>query len=295
MPLLLLFCRKVLLIFVFAYLIMKAAKLHREIVKGYAASTVHEWKRLTERSGIMEYVTTSSYLEKYLPKKGTVADIGSGPGRYAIWFAQRGYGVAAVDPVEDSIRSLKARLAARRLSQRLKGAYVGFAQNLEMLESKSFDAVVCLGGPMSHIMDGEERRKAAMELVRIAKPGAPIFVSVMGRFTIFGGTVGLFQTDLDSKYIEKWAETGDYFGGYGFLPFHGFRPNELEGLFGNKVELLAKTALEGFASYRGDYIKRLMKNRRRWSKWLRIHFSTCEEPETIGVSEHYMIVAKVKK
>jgi hypothetical protein len=38
-----------------------------------------------------------------------------------------------------------------------------------------------------------------------------------------------------------------------------------------------------------------MKNKRRWNKWLRIHFSTCEEPETIGVSEHYMIVAKAKK
>lgn len=50
--------------------------------------------------------------------------------------------------MNNSINFLKARLAARRLSQRLKGACVGFAQNLEMLESKSFDAVVCLGGPL---------------------------------------------------------------------------------------------------------------------------------------------------
>lgn len=109
--------------------------------------------------------------------------------------------------------------------------------------------------------------------------------------SIIGGTVGRFQTDLDSRYIDKWAETGDYFGGYGFLPFHGFRPDELEGLFGRRVKILAKTALEGFASYRGDYIQKLMRNRRRWNNWLRIHFSTCEEPETIGVSEHYMMVA----
>ena len=38
-----------------------------------------------------------------------------------------------------------------------------------------------------------------------------------------------------------------------------------------------------------------MKNKRRWNKWLRIHFSTYEEPETIGVSEHYMIVARAKQ
>ena len=113
-----------------------------------------------------------------------------------------------------------------------------------MLESKSFDAVVCLGGPMSHIMEEKERKKAAAELVRIAKPMAPIFVSAIDMFTIFGGTVSTFQTDLDIRHIDKWAETMDYFGGYGFLPFHGFRPYELEGLLGNKVNLLARAALK---------------------------------------------------
>ena len=49
-----------------------------------------------------------------------------------------------------------------------------------------------------------------MKLVRIAKSVAPIFVSVMGRFTGFGGTVGLFQNDLDGKHIEDWAEAGTF-------------------------------------------------------------------------------------
>jgi SAM-dependent methyltransferase len=274
---------------------METRKLHNEIVKGYSASTAHEWIRLTRKSGIMEYLTTVRYLEKYLPKGGLVADIGSGPGRYSLWLAEHGYRVVAVDPVESSIRSLRARFRTRGLYHKLDAAHVGFAQDLGMLESGSFDAVVCLGGPISHIMSEKERRSAAMELVRIAKPGAPIFASVMGRFTIFGGTVGMFQADLDSKYIEKWAETGDYFGGYGFLPFHGFRPDELEGLFGNKVELLAKTALEGFASYNDRQVEKLMRNKKRWNRWLRIHFSISEEPETIGVSEHYMVVAKAKR
>ncbi len=71
---------------------MEAAKLYGEIIKGYAASTLHEWDRLTSSNGIMEYITTIHYLEKYLPKNGVVADIGSGPGRYSIWLAQHGYG-----------------------------------------------------------------------------------------------------------------------------------------------------------------------------------------------------------
>ena len=76
----------------------------------------------------MEYITTIHYLEKYLPKIGVIADIGSGPGRYSLWLAQHGYDGVAVDPVEKSIKSLKARFAARKLKKRLKGTYLGFAR-----------------------------------------------------------------------------------------------------------------------------------------------------------------------
>ncbi|MEM0154913.1 MAG: hypothetical protein QW814_03725, partial [Methanothrix sp.] len=141
-----------------------------------------------------------------------------------------------------------------------------------------------------------KREAAATELKRITKKNRNIFVSVMGRLMLFGGTVSIFQTDLDAtNYINKWASTGDYFGGYGFLPFHGFKPDELEVLFGSNVKILAKTALEGFASYRGKYVIKLMKNKARWNTWLNIHFNICEEPETIGTSEHYMLVMKKQK
>lgn len=61
----------------------------------------------------------------------------------------------------------------------------------------------------------------------------------------------------------------------------------------NKTKPLARTALEGSASYRGSYAKEFMKNRRRRNKWLRIYFSAwCEGPETTEISEHYAIVAR---
>ena len=59
---------------------METAKLCNEIAKGYASSTAREWKRLALRNGIMEYITTAHYLEKYMPGwKALVADIGSSP------------------------------------------------------------------------------------------------------------------------------------------------------------------------------------------------------------------------
>ncbi|MEM0155792.1 MAG: hypothetical protein QW597_04225 [Thermoplasmataceae archaeon] len=87
---------------------------------------------------------------------------------------------------------------------------------------------------------------------RIARHDKNIFVSVIGRLMLFGGTVSIYQADLDSNYIRKWASTGDYSGGFGFMPFHGLNPNEFGGFFRSDVKVLAKTAFEDFASYRGN-------------------------------------------
>ena len=67
-------------------------KFYKSILKGYSASTPHGLERLALSNGIIEHMTTIHYLEKYLPKNGVVADIGSDPGRYSLWFAQHGYG-----------------------------------------------------------------------------------------------------------------------------------------------------------------------------------------------------------
>lgn len=270
---------------------MESRKLHNLVMGHYSERYKSEWGRLTRGKAILEFMTTTRYLAQYLPRRGTVLDLGSGPGRYSVWLAKRGYKVVAVDPVSINIRSLKARMRALGLASRLQSVHVGLAQDLGFLKSSSFDAVVCLGGPLSHIMSLRERKMAASEMLRVAKPGAMIFVSVMGRLSVFGGTVRSFQRDLDSTFINKWADTGDYPGGYGFTPFHGFKPYELERLFGDRLRLKAKTALEGYTAYTTkSEITRLMRSKRRWNKFLKIHFSICEEPETIGVSEHYMIV-----
>ena len=61
-----------------------------------------ESSRLAEESfGILERLRTQHLLERTLPAPpATIVDIGSGPGVYSVWLAQRGYTVHAIDPVE---------------------------------------------------------------------------------------------------------------------------------------------------------------------------------------------------
>ena len=44
--------------------------------------------------------------------------------------------------------------------------------------------MICLGGPLSHVVNRQKRDRAVRELVRLAKPGAPIAVSVMSRLRV---------------------------------------------------------------------------------------------------------------
>src|SRR5258705_9727667 len=75
-----------------------AAREADEIAAYYALGLERE--RLAGGQGALELARTQALLERYLPPPpGVVADVGGGPGRYAVWLAQRGYRVHLVDPV----------------------------------------------------------------------------------------------------------------------------------------------------------------------------------------------------
>ncbi|MDY6778489.1 MAG: class I SAM-dependent methyltransferase, partial [Candidatus Nanohaloarchaea archaeon] len=67
------------------------------------------------------------------------------------------------------------------------------------LDSDSFDAVLCLGGPLSHVTDADEREDAASELQRVARSGAPVLVSVMGFYGL-----------LVLAAVEQWGFIYEY-------------------------------------------------------------------------------------
>ena len=45
----------------------------------------------------LEYELTLRYLDRYLPKEGTILEIGPATGRYTLFMAQRGLQITAVD------------------------------------------------------------------------------------------------------------------------------------------------------------------------------------------------------
>jgi len=169
----------------------------------------------------------------------------------------------------------------------------GSLVDLSTFPEDHFDAVVCLGGPLSHVLCEERRREAVAELIRVTRPGGMLFVSVMGRLSVLVVELTLFPQEIGMFHFDELRDTGDYHGGYGFTACHFFLPEELREAFaGQGVEVLQMVGLEGISSHHRRELNRLARDPERWPGWLETHFRTCTHPAVVGMSEHMLIVCR---
>jgi SAM-dependent methyltransferase len=134
-----------------------------------------ERDRLVGSKGALEFERTIEILQRRMPPApAAVADIGGGPGRYALWLAELGYTVQHRDLMELHVNQLQAFG-----SPSIQTA-VGDARNLDLPDS-SVDAVLLLG-PLYHLPEREDRIQTLEEARRIVRAGGPIFIAAISRW-----------------------------------------------------------------------------------------------------------------
>jgi ubiquinone/menaquinone biosynthesis C-methylase UbiE len=169
----------------------------------------------------------------------------------------------------------------------------GTIVDLSRFADNTFDGVICLGGPLSHVVDQRKRDKATRELVRVAKPEAPIAVSVMSRLSVLVVELTMFPAEMEMPHYQKLLNTGDYLGQYGFTACHFFLPEEFRAAFDDKgVEVVELVGLEGISSSHRKELKHIAKNEKQWKTWQATHLKTCTHPAVVGTSEHMLLVAR---
>jgi len=268
----------------------------KELVKKhYTEYGVGEWERLTRHPyHRLEFDTTMHFLRKYLPNKGLVLDAGGGPGRYTIELARLGYDVILVDLTPKLLEIGREQIKKAKVESRVKQIIEGSIDDLSMFEDNIFDAVVCLGGALSHVLYKEQRQKAADELVRVAKHNAPIFVSVIGRLAVCMNTIVYLWPELQTApdMYRTFTTIGYYPGGTGFAPCHFYVPEELRDEFKGKTRILKMVGLEGiFSTHEKEYneVYTMVKyNEILWET----HLKTCTHPSIVGISEHFMMICR---
>jgi ubiquinone/menaquinone biosynthesis C-methylase UbiE len=261
----------------------------------YAKRYSYEWRRLAQDPyHQIEFVVTLHFLEKYLPEKGLILDVGGGPGRYSIEMAKRNYDIVLLDLVPEMLELAKTKIRKAGVEKRVKQIVQGSVEDLSIFDDEKFNAVLCLGAPLCHLLKAEQREKAAAELMRVARKNAPVFVSVISR-------IGLLKTILtefpqEMKYAKHHWQVGDYIPGLhgeGFTATHWFTPEELRAIFerhGAKAIELA--GLEGLSSHHKKETNILHRDKEGWKMWTEILLETCTHPSAVGSSEHFLLVCK---
>ena len=264
-----------------------------EIEAHYAGAK--EADRLSGPYGELEKLRTQAILARHLPPPPAVIfDVGGAAGAYAFAFAERGYPVHLIDPVDLHLEQARSRSASS--GPALASITKGDARHLTA-PSNTADAVLLLG-PLYHLIERADRLAALREAHRILKPHGLLFAAAISRFAslIDGFARGFFQDPDFRKIVAEDLDTGqhrnptnhqDYFT---TAYFH--RPEDLT----NELREAGFTcprivAVEG-PVWSTPYFPQAWADPSQ-RKSLMEFLSTIEaEPSALGASAHFIAVAR---
>lgn len=246
--------------------------------------------RLDTAAGRLEFARTTEVVGRTLPAApATIADIGGGPGRYVDWLVDSGYTVIHRDPIAIHVEAVRSRHGVAVDSA------VGDARSVDLADA-SVDAVLLLG-PLYHLPDRADRRRALAEARRIVRPGGTVHAAAISRWA--SRLDGILVARVDRSHpamlhmIDDFERSGHMsplheaaFTGYSHVPSE-FRDEVIAS--GLAVESLVSVEGIGFAL--GDLGERLADPAER-SRLLDMLRAVESVPELLGVGPHLLATAR---
>lgn len=263
----------------------------KEVTRYY--QEVAEEGRLAAGPSQLEFARTKEVVLRYLPPPpATILDVGGAAGTYALWLAEKGYQVHLIDAVPRLVEEAQRRSQAS--PHQIWTCQVGDARELPFDDGVA-DGVLLLG-PLYHLTEAAERRRALREVYRVLRPGGVMFAAAISRCAsaLDGVARDLFadpsfaaivQQDLEQGQHRNETSNWDYFT---TAYFH--RPEELQhevtsagftcqGVFG----------LEGPGWILSDFNERWADLRKR-DDLLRVARALEREASIVGLSAHLLAV-----
>ena len=123
-----------------------------------------EDNRFSSKHGMVEYITTLKYIDKYLQVGQRILEIGCGTGKYALHYARKGYRIDAIDLMQINLDVLhKNMLPTDNIC-----AIQGNALDLSAYKDEIFDITLLLG-PMYHLFTDADKIKCLQKLCELQK------------------------------------------------------------------------------------------------------------------------------
>lgn len=250
-------------------------------------SSHDEEGRLLSQVGQVEYITTMTYIHRYLEMQKAqreqgmlrILEVGAGTGRYSLTLAGEGYLVDAVELTKHNLEILRSKIT----EQMQITAVQGNALDLSRYEENTFDLVLVLG-PLYHLYTREDQMQALREAVRVARNGGYIFAAYCMNESV------VLQYEFLGEHIKEDRASGKLRGDYHCLSqpedlFVMMRKEEIEAL-GRQlpVERRGLIATDGATVYMRELVDAM--DQEIFAKWVEYHLLTCERQDLIGATNH---------
>lgn len=232
----------------------------------------------------IEFLVTKEYIEKYLKENDKILEIGAGTGRYSLFYASKGYNVTAIEFVQHNLDILKSKI---RKDMKIV-AEQGDAVDLSRFKDNAFDVTLVLG-PLYHLYEDEDIRKAISEAIRVTKKNGIIMIAYItsdGVFADWGVDHLLdgFPNDFDENFkLIRYPEGI-------FAPFYIKEFKQIMSDF--NVEYLHNVATDGIVNIMSDKINNLSEE--EYKIWFKYQLSVCEREDLQGYSCHMLYICRKK-
>lgn len=253
-----------------------------------------EWDRLVRTPAReIQLAVHNHAIKKFIVPHDKVLEIGAGAGRFTLTLSEIGATVSVAD-----ISQVQLDLnIANAENYHFAGCVTEWRKldicDMSCFRDEAFDAVLCIGGPLSYVLD--KRDIALKEMIRVTEPGGVIILGVMSLWgTIHQYLDGVLEYSREDN--AKIITTGDLTESNSKMASHYchmFRSDELRLLlesYGLAVEFMS--ASNGLTAVHGDTLTAIRQDENKWNELIRMEIEACQEPGFLDAGTHMIAVAR---
>jgi ubiquinone/menaquinone biosynthesis C-methylase UbiE len=250
-----------------------------------------EWNRLTyTKAHETEFIITMHYLHKYLAPGAKIADVGAGGGVYTKALADEGFNVDAVELTPEYVNHMKEEFAG---NDRIR-VYEGNAKDLHFLNDNEYDLVLLMG-PVYSMKDNDDRKRACKEALRIAKPGAPVFIAFCLQDAPLIHEIFMSEDPASEitgiGYDREKALVTDNTGSSRLLDTISVIDELIEEVCKETgAHRVCRFAQDGMSQIISAHVNSMSE--KSYSEWIQYLIATAERADLMGYSDHVVQVIK---
>ena len=248
----------------------------------------YEWDRLERHP--FEFRITTHMMERYIKPGDKILDIGGGPGRYSLHFANKGCDVTLVDLSAENVNFALEKASEQHIKIK---AIAADAREVDKSVEEKFDHIFIMG-PMYHLLDENDRSKAINAAIHLLKDSGIIYISFIQLFSgmIYGmkNMPEMLLSEPEQVFIDAVLKDQSY-GGDAFTKAFFITKKDIMPFMAkfplNKIHLFGQ---EGILSPCEPNI--LNQPQGVIDKWVEVAEKLCERDEFLSFSEHVMYIGE---